>query len=139
LCIKLVLIKELYYDARPNKSQEMILRYDIQNRPEAYRQTHKRIMYLRGRNYECFLFNVHGSVHRNNILVYKSQFIAFSAEYTLFNDCNFNLIYRYSLSVNLTLIYYSVTVIRCCSYSCFVLLKMGVSDARTMQSHCQIQ
>jgi len=28
---------------------------------------------------------------------------AFSAEYTLFNNCNFNLVYRYSLSVNLTL------------------------------------
>jgi len=29
-------------------------------------------------------------------------------------------------------IYYSVTVTRCCSYSCFVLLKMGDSDARNM-------
>jgi hypothetical protein len=27
---------------------------------------------------------------------------------------------------------YGVTVTRCCSYSCFVLLKMGVSDARNM-------
>ena len=27
---------------------------------------------------------------------------------------------------------YSVTVTRCCSYSCFVLLKMGDSDARNM-------
>jgi hypothetical protein len=27
-------------------------------------------------------------------------------------------------------LYYSVTVTRCCSYSCFVLLKMGDSDAR---------
>jgi len=25
LCIKLVLIKELYYDARPNKSQDLLL------------------------------------------------------------------------------------------------------------------
>jgi hypothetical protein len=32
-----------------------------------------------------------------------TDFIAFSAEYTLFNNCNFNLVYRYSLSVNLTL------------------------------------
>jgi len=38
-----------------------------------------------------YKYNVHGSVHR-----------AFSAEYTLFNNCNFNLVYRYSLSVNLT-------------------------------------
>jgi len=29
-------------------------------------------------------------------------------------------------------IYYSVRVTRCCSYSCFVLLKMGDSDARNM-------
>ena len=29
-------------------------------------------------------------------------------------------------------IYYSVTVTRCCSYSCFVLLRMGASDARNM-------
>ena len=27
---------------------------------------------------------------------------------------------------------YDVMVIRCCSYSCFVLLKMGDSDARNM-------
>ena len=27
---------------------------------------------------------------------------------------------------------YAVTVTRCCSYNCFVLLKMGVSDARNM-------
>jgi hypothetical protein len=27
---------------------------------------------------------------------------------------------------------YGVTVTRCCSYSCFVLLKMGDSDARNM-------
>ena len=33
---------------------------------------------------------------------------------------------------------YSVTVTGCCSYSCFVLLKMGDSDARNMQSSCQI-
>jgi hypothetical protein len=29
-------------------------------------------------------------------------------------------------------IYYSVKFTRCCSYSCFVLLKMGDSDARNM-------
>jgi len=71
-------------------------------------------------------------MHRNNILVcnsnkmHKSQslfyltaalhvsgvtieLISFSAKYTLFNNCNFNLVYRYSLSVNLTL---SITVWR---------------------------
>jgi len=29
-------------------------------------------------------------------------------------------------------IYYSVMVTRCCSYSCFVLLKMGDNDTRNM-------
>jgi len=30
------------------------------------------------------------------------KLIGFSAEYTLFKNCDFNLVYRYSLSVNLT-------------------------------------
>ena len=38
---------------------------------------------------------------------YSIELIAFSTEYTLFNICNFNLVYRYSLSVDLTL---SITV-----------------------------
>jgi hypothetical protein len=37
------------------------------------------------------------------IIHYSIELIAFSAEYTLFNNCNFNLVYRHSLSVNLTL------------------------------------
>ena len=37
------------------------------------------------------------------IIHYSIEHIAFSAEYTLFNNCNFNLVYRYFLSVNLTL------------------------------------
>jgi len=37
------------------------------------------------------------------IIHYSMELIEFSAKYTLFNDCNFNLVYRYSLSVNLTL------------------------------------
>ena len=42
------------------------------------------------------------------IIHYSIEHIAFSAEYTFFNNnCNFDLIYRYSLSVNLTL---SITV-----------------------------
>ena len=41
------------------------------------------------------------------IIHYSIELIAFSAEYTLFNYCNFNLVYRHSLSVNLTL---SITV-----------------------------
>ena len=73
------------------------------------------------------------------VIHYSIELIAFSAEYTLLNNCNFNLVYRYSLSVNLTIIYYSVTVTRCCSYSCFVLPKMGDSNARNMYSSCQIK
>jgi hypothetical protein len=56
----------------------------------------------------------------------------FSSEYTLFKNCNFNLVYRYSLSVKFNSLYYSVTVTRCCSYSLFVLLKMGDSETRNM-------
>ena len=41
------------------------------------------------------------------IIHYSIELIAFSAEYTLFNNCNFNLVYRYSSSKNLTL---SITV-----------------------------
>jgi len=37
------------------------------------------------------------------IIHYSIELIAFSAEYTLFNNCNFNLVYRHSSSVNLTL------------------------------------
>jgi uncharacterized short protein YbdD (DUF466 family) len=42
------------------------------------------------------------------IIHYSIELTVFSAEYTLFNNnCNFNLVYRYSLSINLTL---SITV-----------------------------
>jgi hypothetical protein len=37
------------------------------------------------------------------IIHYSIELTAFSAEYTLFKNCNFNLVYRYSFSVNLTL------------------------------------
>jgi hypothetical protein len=41
------------------------------------------------------------------IIHYSIELIIFSTEYILFNNCNFNLVYWYSLSVNLTL---SITV-----------------------------
>jgi hypothetical protein len=66
------------------------------------------------------------------IIHYSMELIAFFVEYTLFNNCNFNLVYRYSLSVKFKSVYYSVTVTRCCTYSCFVLLKMGDSKTRNM-------
>jgi hypothetical protein len=34
---------------------------------------------------------------------------------------------------------YGVTVTRCCSYSCFVLLKIGNGNARNVYSGCQIK
>jgi hypothetical protein len=37
------------------------------------------------------------------IIHYSIYLIAFSAKYTLFNNCNFNLVYRHSLSLNLIL------------------------------------
>jgi len=40
---------------------------------------------------------------RTVVIHYSTELIAFSGENTLFNNCNFNLVYRYSLSVNLTL------------------------------------
>jgi len=43
------------------------------------------------------------------IIHYSIELIIFSTEYILFNNCNFNLVYRYSLSANLTL---SITVKR---------------------------
>jgi hypothetical protein len=43
-------------------------------------------------------------LERTYIIHYSTELIAFSAEYTLFNNCSFNLVYRHSLSVNLTLL-----------------------------------
>jgi hypothetical protein len=43
----------------------------------------------------------------------------------ILRKCNFNLICRYYLTVKFNSIYYSVTVTRCCSYSCFVPPKDG--------------
>jgi hypothetical protein len=68
---------------------------------------------------------------------YSIKLIAFSAEYTLLNNCNFNLVYRYYLSVKFISVYYRVMVTRYCSYSCFVLLKMGDSKIRNMLSSSQ--
>jgi len=97
-------------------------------------------------------FNVRGSVHRNNILVYKFQQDAQVKEFILSDNCStcFGRHYHPSSGAQKTLntasgkgytvrdrvkfnpIYYSVTVTRCYSYSCFVLLKMCDSDARNM-------
>jgi hypothetical protein len=56
-------------------------------------------------------------------LFYRTYCI-FRRIYIINKNCNFNLIYRYSLTVKNS-IYYIVTVTKCCSYSCFVLLKMS--------------
>jgi hypothetical protein len=73
-------------------------------------------------------FNVHGSVHRSNILVYKSQQDAEVTEFILSEDCStcFGGHYHPSLGAQNNC-NYSI-----CSYSCFVLLKMGDSKTRNM-------
>ena len=105
------------------------------------------------------LFNVHGSVHRNNILVYNSNKMHKSQ--SLFNLTTTVHVsgvtitrlqerkttvttasgnrYTVLLSENQFQPFhdssrqqYGVTVTRCCSYSCSALLKMGDSDARNM-------
>jgi hypothetical protein len=38
------------------------------------------------------------------IIHHSIELTAFSLKYTLFNNCNFNLVYWYCLSVNLTLL-----------------------------------
>jgi hypothetical protein len=59
------------------------------------------------------------------IIHYSVELIAFSAEYTLFNNtCNVNLVYRYSLS-KFNSFYYRVMFARCCRCSYFVLLMIG--------------
>jgi len=65
------------------------------------------------------------------IIHYSIELIAFSTEYTLFNNCNFNLVYRYPLS-KFNSFYYSVMFTRCCRCSCFVLLRMGGDNTRNM-------
>jgi hypothetical protein len=66
------------------------------------------------------------------IIHYSVELTAFSAEYTLFSNCNFNLVYRHSLSVKFNSVYYSVMLTRYCSYKCFVLLKMDDSETQNM-------
>ena len=65
------------------------------------------------------------------IIHYSIELIAFSAEYTLFNNYNFNLVYRYSLS-KINSFDYSVMFTRCCRCSCFLLLRMGGGNTRNM-------
>jgi len=103
------------------------------------------------------LFNVHGSVRRNNILVYnpnkmhKSQSLFYlttalhvsaitithlQEHKTTATTASGN---RYTVLLSAAIVeelqrrqQYGVTVTRCCSCSCFVPLKMGDSDARNM-------
>jgi len=107
-------------------------------------------------------FNVHGSIHCNNILVYnsnkmhKSQSLLY-LKTALHVSCvtithlhqhktTVTTAYgnRYTVLLSVAIVeelelfhdssrqWYGVTVTRCCSYSCFVLVKMGDSDARNM-------
>ena len=85
------------------------------------------------------LFHNNSRQQQGYVNHYSIELITFSSEYKLFNNCKFNLVYRHSLSVKLNSVYYSVMVTRYCTYSCFVLLKMGDSETRNMQSSSQIK
>ena len=65
------------------------------------------------------------------IIHFSIELTAFSAEYALSTTIVI-LSNLYVLFNSKNFIYYSVTVTRCCSYSCFVLLKMGDNDSRNM-------
>ena len=78
---------------------------------EEYRQTRLKLQLL---NNVYSAENAISSIEQQQTTVrVRTSFIIlqnlshFPAEYTLFNNCNFNLVYRYSLSVNLTV---SITV-----------------------------
>jgi len=99
-------------------------------------------------------FNVYGFAHRNNILVYNSNYMHKSQ--SLFNlttalhvsgvtiihlpehkttvttACGNHYTVLLSAAIHDSSRQYGVMVARCCSYSCFVHLKMGDSDARNM-------
>jgi hypothetical protein len=45
--------------------------------------------------YDINRFNIHGSVHRNNILMYKSQQDAHDTEFILSDDCSTCFRYHY--------------------------------------------
>jgi len=85
-------------------------------------------------------------MHHNNILIYKSQQDAHVTEFILSDNCStcfgITITHLQEHKTTATIasgshytvidrvkIYYSVTATRRCSYSCFVLLKMGDSDA----------
>jgi len=105
------------------------------------------------------IFNIRGSVHRNNILIQKSQQVAHVTDFILSDDystcfeyhyhpssgaqnnCNYSiwvcgwpptLSNQFQLFHNSKRQKYGVTVTRWCSYSCFVLLKMGDNGTRNM-------
>jgi hypothetical protein len=99
------------------------------------------------------LLNVHGSVHRNNILVYNSNKMHNSqSAFYLTNALHVSgvaITHPHEHKTTVTTasgnrytvidIYYSVLVFRCCGYSCFVLLRMGDSNAQNMYSSYQIK
>ena len=76
-----------------------------------------------------FIFNIYGPLHRNNILLYKSQQDAHVTEFILSNNCStcFGRYYHPSSGAQTTVttasgnrctvssLYYRVTVTRCCS------------------------
>ena len=115
--------------------------------------------------------DISSSVHRNNILVFNSNYSQMHKSQSLFNliivlhvsDVTITHLQEHKTNVTIasgnhyTVLLsaailekfqlfhdssrqqYRVMVTRCCRCSCFVLLKMGDSDARNMQSNYQIK
>jgi len=65
------------------------------------------------------------------IVYYSIELTAFSAEYALSTTIVI-LSNLYVLFNSKNSIHYSVMVTRCCSYSCFVLLKVGDNNTQDM-------
>jgi hypothetical protein len=88
-------------------------------------------------------FNVYRSVHRNNNLVYNSNKMHKSQSLpnltTALHVSGVTITHLQEHKTTVTTasgnsIYYSVTVTRCCSYSCSVLLKMGNMPLKMVDS-----
>jgi len=86
------------------------------------------------------LFNLTTALHISGVTITHLQehkttvTTASGSRYTVIDRVKFtNKEYREVLFISkFNSIYYGVTVTRCCSYGCFVLLKVGDSDARNV-------
>jgi len=82
------------------------------------------------------MVNVYGCVHRNKMHMSQNLFNMTTALHV--SGATITHLQEQKTTVTTasgnryTVQQYGVTVTRCCSYSCFVLLKMGDSDTRNM-------